>query len=151
MPSHLPQPGSLNNHGWFEISFSASIVIFAMAFFAYVLITTGTGRLESYDMTATLPTADGLVMGADVRVGGVKVGSITRLDLDRGAYMAVVGMRIRDDLLLPADSMASVTVPMAGSAYLSISPGHGTVMIPAGGTIGQRDNLHRAKRAKTIS
>lgn len=119
---------------WFETILSALVILVALAFLAFMLARTGTGHLGSYPLALRLPNATGLEIGKDVRVGGVKVGSVSRLSLDRD-YSAIVGVTVRDDLLLPADSTAAISVTPLGEVYLTIKPGRATRSVPPGGTL----------------
>src|SRR6516225_1466066 len=91
---------------WFETILSTLIILVAVAFLVFVYASTGTGHFGSYPLALRLPTAAGLDVGRDVRVGGVKVGSISRLSLDPVSYSAIVEIIVRDDLSLPVDSTA---------------------------------------------
>jgi phospholipid/cholesterol/gamma-HCH transport system substrate-binding protein len=132
MPQGLRPAGN-----WFETIVSTLVILAALAFLVFVYAQTGTGHLGSYSLTLRMPTAAGLDVGRDVRVGGVKVGSISRLSLDPRSYSAVVGVDVRDDLLLPTDSTAAITSTPLGDFYLVINPGHAARKIPPGGTLVQ--------------
>ncbi len=67
---------------WFETIVSALVILVALTFLAFMHSRTGTGHFGSYSLTLCLPSAAGLDVGKDVRVDGVKVGSISRLSLD---------------------------------------------------------------------
>lgn len=122
---------------WFETILSGLVILVALAFLAFLLVRTGTGHLGSYSLALRLPNATGLDIGKDVRVGGVKVGSVSRLSLDRD-YSAIVEVTMRDDLLLPTDSTAAITVTPLGEVYLTINPGHATRSVPPGGVLAAR-------------
>ena len=63
-------------------------------------------------------------MGSDVRVGGVKVGSVVGQSIDLESYQAVVVMSIRPDIGLPEDSVAMVSSEgLLGGKYIRIDPG----------------------------
>jgi phospholipid/cholesterol/gamma-HCH transport system substrate-binding protein len=94
---------------WFDTIISAFVIVLALAFLIFLYAQTGTGHFGSYSLTVRLPSAGGLEIGKDVRVGGVKVGSVSRLSLDPKTYSAVVEVSVRDDLLLPMDSTATVS------------------------------------------
>ena len=48
-----------------------------------------------------LPKVDGLGVGTDVRLAGIKVGTVSDLTLDPKTYLVTVHMNIRDDIKLP--------------------------------------------------
>jgi phospholipid/cholesterol/gamma-HCH transport system substrate-binding protein len=94
---------------------------------------TGSGSLSGYQINARLAKADGLAAGTDVRLAGVKIGSVTDLSLDPKTYLVTVHMNIRDDIKLPTDSSILVTqAGFLGGQYLSVTPGGDDKMMAAG-------------------
>jgi len=122
---------------WFETIISALIILVAVGFLVFVYARTGTGHLGSYPLAIRLQTAAGLDVGKDVRVGGVKVGSVSSLSLDPASYSAIVEISVRDDLSLPVDSTATVSATFLGEAYLAIAPGHSTRAAGPGTVLGK--------------
>ena len=118
----------------FETVIGAAVVAVAVAFLAFAYYRTGTGSLSGYEVNAKLAKVDGLSVGTDVRLAGIKIGSVTSLNLDPKTYLATVHMSIRDDIKIPADSSVLVTsAGFLGSPYLSITPGGDDKMMAAGG------------------
>jgi phospholipid/cholesterol/gamma-HCH transport system substrate-binding protein len=134
---------------WFETIISALIIMVAVGFLVFVYARTGTGHLGSYPLAIRLPTAAGLDVGKDVRVGGVKVGSISSLSLDPVHYSAIVEISVRDDLSLPVDSTATVSSTVLGESYLAIAPGHSTRSASPGTVLGQPPAKAVAPAART--
>lgn len=128
---------------WFETILSAFVIFVALAFVVFLYLRTGTGHFGSYPLFVRLPSAAGLDVGNDVRVGGVKVGEISQLTLDPQNYSAIAQVSLRDDLLLPVDSIGKIGSTVMGDAYLVIVPGHATRTIGSGGTIGIIPSKHR--------
>jgi phospholipid/cholesterol/gamma-HCH transport system substrate-binding protein len=123
---------SQGSHNLFDTILAAGMILAALAFVTFIYVRTGTGRLASYELTARIPNAAGLDLGSDVRIGGVKVGRISGLSLDQRRHLAVVQMKVRDDLAIPVDSQLAVEAPLGGSLYLTIRPGHGAAIAPGG-------------------
>src|ERR1019366_2312725 len=116
-----------------ETIIGAVVVAVAVAFLAFAYYRTGTGSLSGYELNAKLAKVDGLGVGTDVRLAGIKIGSVTDLTLDPKTYLATVHMSIRDDIKIPADSSVLVTsAGFLGSQYLSITPGGDDKMMVAG-------------------
>jgi phospholipid/cholesterol/gamma-HCH transport system substrate-binding protein len=116
-----------------ETIVGAAVVAVALAFLAFAYYRTGTGSLSGYELNAKLAKVDGLGVGTDVRLAGIKIGSVTDLTLDPKTYLATVHMSIRDDIKIPADSSVLVTsAGLLGSQYLSITPGGDDKMMAAG-------------------
>jgi len=118
-----------------ETIIGAIVVIVAAAFIVFAFRSTGAGGLTGYEIRADLPRADGLNVGTDVRLSGIKVGTVSDLSL-KPNYLVTVHMRIRKDVQIPTDSSLVVTSSgFLGSSYLSISPGGDEEMLKDGGQI----------------
>src|SRR4051812_43870105 len=116
-----------------ETLIGAVVIAVAVAFLAFAYLRTGSGSLSGYEVNARLPKADGLAVGTDVRLAGIKVGTVTDLTLDPKTYLVTVHMSIRDDIKLPVDSSVLVTqAGFLGGQYLSITPGGDDKMMTAG-------------------
>lgn len=119
-----------------ETLIGAIVVAVAVAFLVLTYTRTGSGSLSGYEVLARLPKVDGLGIGTDVRVSGIKVGSVSDLVLDPKTYLVTVHMNVRDDIKLPTDSSLMITsAGILGSSYLSISPGGDDKDIAPGGYI----------------
>ncbi len=116
-----------------ETLIGAAVVAVAVVFLAFAYFRTGSGSLSGYDLNARVPKADGLAVGTDVRLAGIKIGAVTDLTLDPKTYLVTVHMNIRDDIKLPVDSSILVTqAGFLGGQYLSITPGGDDKMLAAG-------------------
>jgi phospholipid/cholesterol/gamma-HCH transport system substrate-binding protein len=116
-----------------ETLIGAAVVAVAVAFLAFAYFRTGSGSLSGYEVNARLAKADGLAEGTDVRLAGVKIGTVTGLSLDPKNYLVTVRMNIRDDIKLPTDSSILVTqAGFLGGQYLSVTPGGDEKMMAAG-------------------
>jgi phospholipid/cholesterol/gamma-HCH transport system substrate-binding protein len=116
-----------------ETVIGAIVIAVAVIFLAFAYMRTGTGGFSGYELNARMPKVDGLGIGTDVRLGGIKIGSISDLTLDPKTYLVTVHMRIRDDIKIPSDSSVLVTsAGILGSSYLSITPGGEDKMMAPG-------------------
>ena len=122
--------------GIFETLLSAAVIALAAGFLVFLLWQTGTGSLASYEMTARIKSADGIKKGSDVRIGGVKIGTVQSLALDR--YVVNVKLAIRDDIRIPDDSGIAIGSGMLSSPALTINPGRSKTAIQPGGTLTTR-------------
>ena len=119
-----------------ETIIGAIVVALAVLFIAFAYMRTGTGSLSGYEIQARMPKVDGLGIGTDVRLSGIKIGSISDLTLDPTNYLVTVHMNIRDDIKIPDDSSLIVTSSgLLGSSYVSLTPGGSDKMLAAGGMI----------------
>jgi len=116
-----------------ESLIGAGVVAIALVFAALAYYRTGSGSLSGYEVDAKLSKADGLAVGTDVRLAGIKIGTVSDLTLDPKTYLVTVHMSIRDDIKLPVDSSVLVTqAGFLGGQYLSITPGGDDKMMTAG-------------------
>ncbi len=107
---------------------------------AAVLVLTLRGGLGGGDggtrLQARFDHIDGLAVGSDVRIAGVKIGRVTGERVDPATYLATVEFAVPADIHLAVDSSASImSEGLLGGKYLSISPGGDAHVLGAGGTI----------------
>ncbi len=120
-----------------EVLTGASVLLVAAVFLFYAVAHGGRGaQPDGMTLTAQFDRIDGLVNGADVRIAGVKVGSVTGSSIDPTSFNAVVSMRVDRSLRLPNDSSAEVSSDgLLGGKYLSIVPGGADRALADGGRI----------------
>jgi phospholipid/cholesterol/gamma-HCH transport system substrate-binding protein len=119
-----------------EVLTGAIVLLVAAGFLAYAVAHSGRSGSSGYSLFAKFDHIDGLAAGADVRVAGVKVGSVTSTTIDPKSYLAVVGLTVRDDIKLPKDSSAEITSEsLLGGKYLALVPGGDETMLTPGQTI----------------
>ncbi len=91
---------------------------------------------DSYALSAAFRSADGVLVGTDVRLAGIKVGSVTELELDTETYQARAEFSIRNDIMIPEDSDIKVAQEgLLGGYFLEITPGASDFMLSAGDEI----------------
>ena len=59
-----------------------------------------------YEVTASFPDVDGVAVGTEVRLAGVRIGRVSRIDLNPQTYLADAVLTIPAEIVLPADSAA---------------------------------------------
>jgi phospholipid/cholesterol/gamma-HCH transport system substrate-binding protein len=120
-------------NGFVETLIGAAVVIVAVGFFYYGWNTTGSGAVEGYEVLARFDRVDGINVGTDVKMSGIKIGTVTAQELDQKVYRALVRMNIRNDVKLPEDSSIKVASEgLLGGAYLAVSPGGSDTFMTAG-------------------
>ena len=123
-------------HNAAELLTGATILLLAAGFLGYAVANSGRIGASGYALTAKFDRIDGLSVGSDVRLAGVKVGSISEARIDPQSYLAVVTLTVQDGIKLPRDSSAEVTSDgLLGGKFLSLTPGGDTRMLPPGGAI----------------
>lgn len=119
-----------------ETIMGAAVVLVAVVFVVFAFSATGVTTVSGYKVHARFDNAAGLSPGTDVRLSGVKVGSVVAQRLDPETYFADVTMSIDEDVKLPRDTSARI-VPegLLGGNYVMLEPGGMMEMIEKGGTI----------------
>jgi len=126
----------MRNNNAVETLIGAAVVIIAVGFLVFAYSNTSAGGLSGYPLEARFSSADGIATGTDVRLHGIKIGSVSSVDLDPRTYLAIVHMNVRRDVPIPDDSAIKVTsTGLLGNAYLSIQPGGSSKNLQSGGQI----------------
>ena len=125
-----------------ETLLGASVIAIAGCF-AYFAYTTshGAGSSKGYAVTAKFQRIDGLHIGSDVKVSGVKVGSVKSLEIDSKTYQAKAVLFIDAKIKLPTDSSAAiVSEGLLGGKYIALDPGADSEMLKDKGVITQTES-----------
>lgn len=120
-----------------ETIIGGAVIVIAVAFFTYVYktanLSAGTG---GYTLTARFESVDGITNGTDVRMAGIKIGTVTRQELDTETYEAVLTISVDSAVKLPIDSSAKITSDgLLGDRYVSLDPGGDQTLLADGGVI----------------
>lgn len=110
------------------------LVAGVFVFFAYDMAQVK--AVEGYEVTALFYKIGGLNEGSDVRISGIKVGTVIDHNLDSESYDARVRMTITREVKLPVDTVASIASEgLLGGKYVRLEPGTDKAYIKDGGTI----------------
>ena len=111
------------------------VVLISVFLLGYGYMGTRGNRAQGYELVVKFDRADGLVEGGDIKVGGIRVGTVAKLVLDPKSYEALVHMKIDPQVHLPTDSSASiVSENLLGGKYIAIVPGGDETMLNPGDT-----------------
>lgn len=117
------------------IGFLVVAVALWFAWFAWQRTGGGTAA-DAISVEAQFSSASGIKVGTDVRVAGIKIGSVTDLKLDPKTYMADVALALDPAVKVPADSSLAVTSEgLLGGSYLQFAPGGDTTPLKSGDTV----------------
>lgn len=119
-----------------ETIMGAAVILVAVIFVVFAFSSTGVDTVNGYQVTASFDNAQGVKSGTDVRMSGVKIGSVVDQRLNPQTYFAEVTMSIDQTIELPSDTSARI-VPegLLGGNYVNLEPGGAQEMIPQGGRI----------------
>ncbi|MBW4968657.1 MCE family protein, partial [Pseudoalteromonas sp. CR1] len=78
----------------------------------------------TYALRASFRSVEGVTVGTDVRLAGVKIGTVTSLTLNPQTFYADAAVSIRRDVLLPDDSSILISAEgLLGGSFVEIQPG----------------------------
>ena len=119
-----------------ELGAGAAVLLVTAGFMAYAALNTGRSVGGGTRLQARFENVGAIASGADVRVGGVKIGSVTGTSIDLQTYQAIVAFTVQDSLKLPEDSSATIsTGGLLGGAFMSLTPGGADALLQDGGTV----------------
>jgi phospholipid/cholesterol/gamma-HCH transport system substrate-binding protein len=124
------------NRNVIETVMGGVVLLVAVFFLIFAYSAADLRQVEGYELVARFDQIDGLAPGADVRISGVRVGSVIGQELDAQSYLAEVRMSIDPSVDIPEDTIAEVTSEgLLGGKFMSLSPGGSDVMLEPGSTI----------------
>ncbi|MGR3614433.1 MAG: outer membrane lipid asymmetry maintenance protein MlaD, partial [Paracoccaceae bacterium] len=88
---------------------------------------------SAYDLTASFRSIEGVNVGTDVRLAGVKIGTVTQVALNQETFFADTVFSVKDGVIIPDDSAAVIASEgLLGGNFLEIVPGGSPVNLEAG-------------------
>ena len=147
----------MTRSAWFETIVGVLVLSIAAAFLAYAYAVSGRqDERTAYSLNAVFGRVDGIAAGSEVRIAGVKVGSVASHALDTNTYEAKLRLAISAGVPIPEDSVAKIVSDgILGGAHVSIEPGASDYMLKEGEAItitqGSVDLLGIAMQAFTDS
>ena len=121
-----------------ELWVGAAVLAVAGGFLAWSSAGSGfAAQLGSgYELLAAFPNVDGIEVGTDVRVAGVKVGRVAAVELNPQTYFADATISMRKDVALPTDSTILISSEgLLGGNFVEVQPGGAEEMLEPGGEI----------------
>ncbi|MDJ1007353.1 MAG: outer membrane lipid asymmetry maintenance protein MlaD [Paracoccaceae bacterium] len=121
-----------------EVATGALVLAAAGGFLVYAtqFADIGGGGAGTYELTASFRSVEGVVVGTDVRLGGVKVGTVTELDLNPETFMAETVFSIEDEIVLPDDTAVIIASEgLLGGTFVELLPGGSPFNLEPGGEL----------------
>lgn len=125
------------NKNIFEATIGVIVLLLCGMFMTYVVRAGNLAQKNIFGKTlhANFNNIDGISVGSEVKIAGVRVGAINKIELDKNTFQSKVTIHILSSLDIPVDSVLSVTSSgIFGSKYLAIKPGAEEGMIGNNGT-----------------
>ncbi len=119
-----------------ETVMGAVVLVIAAVFLFFAYSTSQVRAVSGYPLTAKFDRIEGIREGGDVRISGIKVGSIVSETLDPTTYLAIVKISINPNVKLPDDTVAEIlSSGLLGDKYLALVPGSSDKDLQAGAEI----------------
>lgn len=119
-----------------ETGMGAIVILVAVLFLVFSYGVSDLRPAQGYDVIAKFNAIDGLTVGSDVRVAGVKVGTVVDERIDQSEYRAVVTMKINDNIELADDTAVRISsAGILGGKYVKLEPGSSKQMLQSGGEL----------------
>lgn len=125
-------------HNTTEVVVGGAVLAVAVAFIVYAGQVAGFGGTSggSYDLRGSFRTADGVGVGTDVRLAGVKIGTVTALSLNPQTFFADATISVPQNIQVPADSSLLISSEgLLGGNFVEIQPGGALENLEPGGEI----------------
>ena len=121
------------------------VLIIALLFLIFAYRVSDLQVVQGYTLSAEFMKVGGLSIGSDVRINGIKVGTVTSQKLNDEDYTVNVTFSIASDLRLPKDStVAIVSDGLMGNKFVKIEPGKAKEYLQEG------DSFSKTKDFKTL-
>lgn len=120
-----------------EVLVGAAVLAVAIGFVVYAGQATGFGAGASgYPLKASFRSIEGVTVGTDVRLAGVKIGTVTDLALNPATYRADTTFSVANGIEIPDDSAIVVSSEgLLGGNFVEIFPGGSPFYYGAGDEI----------------
>ena len=112
------------------------VLLVAVLFLLFAYRVSDLQVVKGYELNAKFFKVGGLSVGSDVRINGVKIGTVTSQKLSPEDYMVDVVLSISPEIKLPEDSVVSITNDgLMGNKFVKIEPGQSKTTLNAGDEI----------------
>ncbi|WP_299603795.1 outer membrane lipid asymmetry maintenance protein MlaD [uncultured Tateyamaria sp.] len=121
-----------------EVLVGGVVLAAAIGFAVYGAQVAGLGNNNgsAYPLTASFRSLEGVNVGTDVRLAGVKVGTVTDVALNPETYRADTVVSLRTDTQIPDDSAIVISSEgLLGGNFVEIMPGGSPFFFEAGDEI----------------
>lgn len=119
-----------------ETVLGAVVLLVAGIFLFFAASTAEIQPDGGYELTARFYKVGGLSAGSDVRINGIKVGTVKSLELDPETFDAVATLSLAPDTRVPEGTVAAIgSAGVLGQKYVRLDPGAAEGTLAPGGTI----------------
>ncbi|SLN75236.1 outer membrane lipid asymmetry maintenance protein MlaD [Ruegeria meonggei] len=124
----------MSTHNVTEVLVGGAVLACAIAFGVYASQSTGLSQGGAgYELSASFRSLEGVGVGTDVRLAGVKIGTVTGVNLNADTYRADTTFTISDGILVPDDSAIIISSEgLLGGNFVEVMPGGSPFYFEAG-------------------
>ena len=120
-------------HNLFEVVVGTFVLGCAIYFFFFSFNKSGISTSTTYQLSAKFDNIDGVSSGSDIKISGVKIGTVSGETIDPTTYQAVLKLDINQDIKLPKDSSAKIlSSGLLGGKYIGLEIGAEDEMLKNG-------------------
>ncbi len=121
------------------------VIVIAALFLFFAYRVSDLQVVKGYTVSAHFLKVGGLTIGSDVRLNGIKVGTVISQKLNPEDYVAEIKMSLASDLKLPKDSSAIIASDgLMGNKFIKLEPGKDSEILKDG------DEISNTKDFKTL-
>ena len=121
------------------------VIVIAALFLFFAYRVSDLQVVKGYTVSAKFLKVGGLTIGSDVRINGIKVGTVISQSLNPEDYVANIKMSLSSELKLPKDSVAVIAGDgLMGDKFIKIEPGNDKDILVDG------DEIINTKDFKTL-
>lgn len=120
-----------------EVFVGGVVLAAAVAFGVYASQVAGLGSSgQTYDLSASFRSLEGVNVGTDVRLAGVKIGTVTDVSLNPETFRADTVFAVNQDISIPDDSSIVISSEgLLGGNFVEVMPGGSPYNLEAGDEI----------------
>ncbi|MDA7965480.1 outer membrane lipid asymmetry maintenance protein MlaD [Ruegeria sp.] len=124
----------MSTHTKTEVLVGGVVLAGAIAFGVYASQSTGLSQASNgYELGASFRSLEGVGVGTDVRLAGVKIGTVTDVTLNPDTYRADTSFSVADGILIPDDSAIVISSEgLLGGNFVEVMPGGSPFYFEAG-------------------
>ncbi|MGR3759726.1 outer membrane lipid asymmetry maintenance protein MlaD [Roseobacteraceae bacterium NS-SX3] len=113
------------SHNTTEVLAGGIVLAAAAAFALYAGQVAGLSRGgEGYELTASFRSLEGVTVGTDVRLAGVKIGTVTGVELNPETFRADTRFSVQNGIEVPDDSAVVISSEgLLGGNFVEVMPG----------------------------
>lgn len=121
-----------------EVLVGGAVLAVAVGFLIYAGQATGFAPTKSsdYALSASFRSGEGVTIGTDVRLAGVKIGTVRDMSLNEQTYRADTVLALKEGVMIPDDSTIVISSEgLLGGNFVEIFPGGSLENFAAGDEI----------------